>query len=243
VIAADRLFAALEATWPAAARFDCGPFVIREGAGGGKRVSAATAAGPVTASDIVQAEAAMRALGQVPVFMVRGGEGSLDALLAASGHALADPTLILGAPLAALDLPKPPRLAAIPAWPPLAIQSEIWAAGGVGPARIAVMARAAEPRTTILGRMDDRAAGTAFVAVHDGIAMVHAVEVHPRFRRRGVARQMMAGALHWARGAGATDLAVLVTEANGAARALYASIGLVRVGQYHYRIAQGEAAP
>jgi N-acetylglutamate synthase len=243
VIAADRLFAALEATWPPAGRSVCGPFTLREGLGGGKRVSAATAAGPVTAADIAEATAAMRALGQGTLFMVREGEGPLDALLAAASHAVVDPTDILAAPVAALDLPKPPRLAAIPAWPPLAIQREIWAAGGIGPARVAVMERAVAPRTALVGRIDDRAAGTAFVAVHDGIAMVHAVEVAARFRRRGVARQMMAGALHWARDAGATHMAVLVTQANVGAQALYASLGLVRVGQYHYRIAQREAPP
>lgn len=243
MIPGDRLFAALEATWPPAARSVCGPFTLREGRGGGKRVSAATAAGPVTAADIAQATAAMRALGQGALFMVRDGEGPLDALLAASGHAAADPTDILAAPVAALDLTKPPRLAAIPSWPPLAIQREIWAAGGIGPARVAVMERASTPRTTLLARIDDRAAGTAFVALHDGIAMVHAVEVAARFRRRSVARQMMAEALHWARDAGATHMAVLVTQANAAAQALYASLGLVRVGQYHYRIAQGEAPP
>ena len=38
----EAFVAAMEATWPAASRRQVGPFVIRDGQGGGKRVSAAT---------------------------------------------------------------------------------------------------------------------------------------------------------------------------------------------------------
>ena len=37
------LQAAMDATWPAAAMHRAGPWMLRNGAGGGKRVSAATA--------------------------------------------------------------------------------------------------------------------------------------------------------------------------------------------------------
>ena len=237
----DRIRSVLEATWPPARREILGPWTIRDGQGGGKRVSAATANAPVRAADLPQAEAAMRALGQVPLFMIREGEQALDTLLDAHGYKVIDPVDAFTAPLVALDLPKPPRLSAIPAWPPLAVQREIWAQGGIGPARLAVMERAPFPKTALLGRLDDRVAGTVFVGIHDGIAMVHALEIHPRFRRRGLARQMMAGAAYWAAGQGATDLALVVTGANAAAQALYASLGLARVGQYHYRIKREEA--
>jgi N-acetylglutamate synthase len=103
------------------------------------------------------------------------------------------------------------------------------------------MDRAPFPKTSLLARMDDRAAGTAFVGIHDGMAMMHALEVHPRFRRRGLGRHMMAGAVHWARGQGARDFGLVVTKANAGAQALYASLGLARVGQYHYRMTREEA--
>jgi ribosomal protein S18 acetylase RimI-like enzyme len=233
---AARLLTVLEATWPAAARRDLGPWTIRDGQGGGKRVSAATARAAVTAADLPQAEAAMRALGQTPLFMLRDGDAALDTLLAARGYAIVDPVDAFAAPLDRLDLPKPPRLTAIPAWPPLAIQRELWAEARIGPARLAIMDRAAQPKTTLLARMDDHAAGTAFVGIHDGMAMIHALEIHPRFRRRGLGRHMMAGALHWARAQGATDFGLVVTTANAGAQALYASLGLIRVGHYHYRM-------
>jgi GNAT superfamily N-acetyltransferase len=233
---AERIIAVMEATWPPAARQEVGLWTIRDGQGGGKRVSAATARGPVTAEDLPQAEAAMRALGQTPLFMIRQGEDALDALLAAKGYAVVDPVDGFTAPIADLDLPAPPRLSAIPAWPPLAIQRELWAEAQIGPARLAVMDRAPFPKTTLLARLDDRAAGTAFVGIHDAMAMIHALEVHPRFRRRGLGRYMMAGAVHWARRQSARDLGLVVTTANAGAQALYASLGLHRVGHYHYRM-------
>ena len=39
----------------------------------------------------------------------------------------------------------------------------------------------------------------------------------------------------WAQDNGAETLALLVTEANAGARALYASLSMGVVGQYHYR--------
>jgi GNAT superfamily N-acetyltransferase len=238
---AVRLLAVLEATWPPASRRDLGPWTIRDGQGGGKRVSAATAHAPITAEDLPKAEAAMRALGQTPLFMIRQGDAALDGLLARHGYTVIDPTDAFVAPLHRLDLPKPPRLTAIPAWPPLAIQRELWAEGHIGPARLAIMDRAPLPKTALLARLDDRAAGTAFVGIHDGMAMIHALEIHPRFRRRGLGRQMMAGAIHWAHDQGARDFGLVVTSANKGAQALYASLGLFRVGHYHYRMM--ETAP
>jgi GNAT superfamily N-acetyltransferase len=117
----------------------------------------------------------------------------------------------------------------------LAIQCEIWATGGIGPARLAVMDRAALPKTSFLGRTQDRPAGTAFAAIHDGIAMLHALEITPARRRRGLGATMMRAAAHWALEQGAADFSLLVTRENKSALGLYASLGFSPVGQYHYR--------
>ncbi|MFN7598928.1 MAG: GNAT family N-acetyltransferase, partial [Cereibacter sp.] len=53
------LFAANEATWPAGRRFAVGGFTVREGGGGGRRVSCATCDGDWTEDHLDQAEAAM----------------------------------------------------------------------------------------------------------------------------------------------------------------------------------------
>ena len=84
--------------------------------------------------------------------------------------------------------------------------AEIGAAGGVGPARLAVMARAPEPRAFILGRLGDRPAGAAFAALHGGVAMLHAVEVAPFARRQGLATAIAAAAAAWGLAHGAPDL-------------------------------------
>ncbi|HKL70902.1 GNAT family N-acetyltransferase [Salibaculum sp.] len=225
----------IDATWPAAYLRRDGPWTIRAGKGGGSRVSAATAHTPPSPDDIPTAEAAMRALGQVPLFMLRDGEEVLDAALAERGYGVKDPVTLYAAPVAQLAL-QPPPITCFRVWPPLAAQREIWAAGGIGPERIAIMDRAGTPKTTILGRCDDTPAGTLFVALHGRAAMVHAIEIPTRFRRRGMARLMVQGAAVWSQEAKAKTLAVLVTKANIAANALYSSLGMRAAAGYHYRI-------
>lgn len=232
------LDAALAATWPAAAVRRIGPVALHDGAGGGKRVSAATLDGPLDPAALTQAEAAMRAQGRAPLFRVRAGQDDLAAWLAARGYALVDPTRFYTAPAAALA--RPPRpISLFGLWPPLAIQRQLWAEAGIGPARIAVMERAAPPRAAFIARVDNRAAGVGFCALHGSIAMLHALEVLPGVRRKGVGRLMVSGIAHWAQSQGADTLALAVTTANAPARALYERLGMQDAGGYHYR----EAAP
>ncbi|WP_226780231.1 GNAT family N-acetyltransferase [Oceaniglobus trochenteri] len=232
----EALFATLEATWPAARRVALPPFEIRDGRGGGKRVSAAIATETVADDDIEAAEHAMAALGQAPLFMLRRADDPLDGMLAARGYRIADPTVIRACPIKALTAQRPPPVSAFTIWEPLQIMRDIWAGGGIGAARLEVMNRVTAARTGVLGRSADKPAGAAFIALHDDIAMVHAVEVRPESRRLGTARHMMLAAAHWAAEQGARDIAVAVTEANAAANALYASLGMPVCAKYHYRI-------
>ncbi|WP_299555548.1 GNAT family N-acetyltransferase [uncultured Tateyamaria sp.] len=227
-------YAAIDGTWPAAQLTRVGPWVIRDGQGGGKRVSAATAEGPVTASDLATAEMAMRDIGQTPLFMVRQGEDALDQLLDANGYSIVDPTNGYIAPTTALTDTPIPRVTAFRIWEPLAIMEDIWAAEGIGPARLAVMHRAGA-KTAILARHKDKPAGTGFAAIHNGIAMVHAVEVLAHQRRQGVARWIMRQAAFWAAENDADQIAVLTTAANGPANTLYQGLGFQRLCGYHYR--------
>ena len=227
--------AAIDGTWPARAFIEHGPWTLREGDGGGKRVSAATARGPVTEADFAQAETAMRALGQRPLFSLTPKDADLDAALAARGYALVDPSIVRAIDPARLtDIPIP-RVTVFAIWEPLAIMAEIWAAGGIGPARLRVMERAKGPKIALLGRQREMPAGTAFVAIHDGVAMLHALEILPHQRRQGMAVWMMRAAAFWAVENGADTLSVICTAANAPANALYASLGFSPVGQYHYR--------
>ncbi len=232
---AKALYPVVEATWPPARSFREGAWTIREGLGGGSRVSSATAEATVGAAGLAVMEASNATLGQVPLVMVRQGENGLDSLLADAGYVVKDPVVLYAAPVEALTGELGPA-SAFAHWPRLAITADLWAEGGIGPERLAVMDRVAGPKAAILARSDDQPAGAAFVAIHDGIAMIHAVEVIPRLRRRGAARNMMRAAANWAQDMGATHVALAVTERNAAARPLYASLGMQVVGHYHYRI-------
>lgn len=232
--APERVFEVLDATWPAKRSVSVGPWRLRHGNGGGQRVSAATAETAVKAEDIDTAAQYMRTMGQHPLFMVRDGDEELDIHLEDRGYQLVDSTVFYIA--ATADLTAELALtAAMPTWPPLAVQREIWANGGIGPARIAVMERCALPKITILGRSGDVPAGTSYVASHNDIAMVHAVEVDPSLRRRGVGRLLMQACANWAAGEKATWLSLAVTRANKVANALYVGLGMTEVTSYHYR--------
>lgn len=228
-------YAVTEATWQPASRKNIGGFTLRNGAGGGKRVSAATLSGRLENADITVACDEMVALNQTPLFMIRDGEADLDRALDTLGFRVIDPVTIYTADVETLVETLPP-LACFTLFPPLAIMTDIWTEAGIGPDRIAVMERVTAPKTTLLGRANNHAAGVAFAAIHEKTAMLHALEVKKSQRRQGVALNIMRGAANWAQDHGAQRLSVVVTQANKGANALYTSLGMTPVGQYHYRI-------
>lgn len=227
----DQLSAVLDATWCPARVWQDGPFLLRDGAGGGKRVSAASAVGDWTEADLAALEGAMAE----PLVMIGADDQRLDAALAARGWQVVDPVVAYAAPVAGLAGDLPP-LSAFPHWPPLQIARSIWEEGGIGAARLAVMERVSADKTAILARLGDRPAGVAFVARHGADAMLHALEVRPALRRQGVGAILMRAAANWATEQGADHLSLVVTARNAAARALYARLGMQVVGQYHYRM-------
>ncbi|MCA8878828.1 MAG: GNAT family N-acetyltransferase [Rhodobacteraceae bacterium] len=233
------LEAAFAATWPAAARQRLGRFVLQQSPGGGRRVTAAGLIGDGAGADEIDAAMArMRDWGQVPRFRVRADQARLDAALAARGLEVAAPSQILAAPVAALRAIEVPRLSAFEIWPPLAIMTEIWEDGGIGPDRCAVMARTAGARTALFGRLGDRPAAAAFLAASGPVAMLHALEVRPGLRRGGAGRRLVGYAARWAAGRGCRHLAVAVEAADADARAFYAALGMAETGRYHYRECQ-----
>ena len=226
---------ALAATWPQAAPQSVGPFAVPSPDPGGNRVSAARLADPRgDSADIAGAEAVMAAQGRQALFQVLDTQPQLNAALEAHGYIARDATDILARPTKGLAA-VPPPVTAFDIWPPLAIQREIWAAAGLHPARLAVMERVQGPKTSLLGRIKDKPAAAAFAALWRDVAMVHALEVAPAYRRLGLARHMMAAAAHWAEGSGATQIALLVTQDNTSAQAFYSSLGFQAIGRYHYR--------
>ena len=220
-----QLFDVIEATWPPATAERQGPWTVRDGAGGGQRVSATTVEAEHTAADLDGCASTL--------FMVRNGEDALDADLEARGFTIGDPTVAYAISVSELTREPVPPVSAFALWPPLAIQRDLWAEGGIGPARVDVMDRVKGPKTSILARHADQPAGSAFVAIHENIAMIHAIEVTPAMRRQGVGANILRCAAHWAQDQGADTLALLVTRANTPANALYASQKFEVVGHYH----------
>lgn len=231
-ISAGQLYTVCEHTWPAARIWTSGGWNLRDGAGGGKRVSAATQSGD--GADIVTAEQDMIDRGETPLFMIRDGEHRLDTALEQAGYDVVDPVNLYICDLSRLTDVPIPRVTAFDIWEPLAIMKEIWASGGIGPARLEVMHRA-KTKTGVLARWNEKPGGVGFAAIHDGVCMVHAVEVLPHQRRQGVAGWIMRKAAFWAQDHGAAHMSVLCTQSNEAANALYSSLGMTVAGQYHYR--------
>lgn len=231
------LLDAIEPTWPPESDFEVGPFKLRNGAGGGKRVSAASLMASIaTSADIAAAEKAMDDMGQTPLFSLKPDQDDFDAQLDARGYLKVDATRGYDQNVAALTTTPVPPVTAFDIWEPLAIMEDIWAEGGIGPQRLAVMDRVTAPKTAIFGRIDAKPAGSAFVALHKDVAMLHALEIRQEHRRKGLARWMVIAAAHWAKSQGAAKLGLLVTEANQGANALYRSMGFTAHPGYHYRI-------
>ena len=237
----DRLMTAIDATWPPAEFRPVGPWLLRRGAGGGQRVSAASIveSGDQTAA-LAAAETGMREWGQTPLFRVTPDQAQLDRHLAEAGYAKKDPVALYATPVASLADGRDETVKVFRVTSPLAIVDEIWSRGGIGPGRRAVMARPTGPCVTLLARADDRPVGVAFVAIDNAnggdIAMIHAIEVAPEHRRKGGGGLLLRGAASFAADHGAYWLTLAVTGANAPARAFYERLGMALAGSYHYRI-------
>ena len=226
----DQLFEAIDATWPAFRRYALDGWIFREGRGGGKRVSATSLVETSASIDLAIEE--MGFLGQAFLFMIRGSDVELDANLATRGFVIVDPVVLLGQETAKNGEQDASFL---PNTIPSKEQLEIWSEGGIGPARIKVMARAKGPSCFAALKEENETCATAFAAIHNDIAMVHAVEVSKEYRRRGLGRKIMQGLSHWAGKMGAKNMVVLTVRDNVAAQSLYESMGMIEVGAYHYR--------
>lgn len=233
-ITAEQLYDACDSTWPAAMTTRHGPWTIREGRGGGKRVSAATVNGDVDLDQIKEAELVMKKLGQTPLFMIREGDDHIDLQLKDRGYSIVDPVNMYSISVDQLtDIPIP-RVTTFCVWEPLAIMAEIWKLGGIGPERLEVMERA-KVKTSILARWNEKPAGAAFAAISKRVCMVHGVEILAHQRKQGVGKWIMRQAGFWAQQNGAREVAVLCVKKNVGANALYQSLGFTNRASYHYR--------
>lgn len=238
----QKYYDVVDHTWPPVAKHTAGGFTLRQAPrAAGKRVSCATLDAQVETADIVSAEAAMRAMSQPCLFMIRAQDHALDQALAERGYAVIDPVTIYTINAAEIARPLPP-ITCFEVFPPLAIMRDIWETGGLGPARIDVMTRTKGAKTAIFARTNDRAAGVAYVGLHGDTTMLHALEVKKSARRQGVAVNIMRAAANWTLDQGGKELCLVVLTSNAAACAVYTSLGMKPVGQYHYRMLNPEGS-
>jgi ribosomal protein S18 acetylase RimI-like enzyme len=221
---ADALTALIDATWPTKSARVTRGWRIRHDPAGGNRVSATTALLPGSGRGALDA----------PLYMIRPGEEALDARLSVQGYLRKDPTLVMTAPTQTVRK-ELPRDRVVYCEAPVARLKEVWAEGGIGTGRLAIMRRVQCPASVLMGRKGDRIGGAAFIAHAAGIAMLHALHVSSEARRDGLGTDLTHGFANWAATEGIKTLSLLVTEANGPAFALYKGLGFKAVARYHYR--------
>ena len=230
------IFETIDLTWPAEEFLEFPKWKLRKNINGGKRVSAATAIGKPDVPDIQFVENTLTKWCQDKLFMIKIGDSILDAALKERGYSIVDPTNIWSISSKALSKQQIPPVTAYSIFPPLAIQRELWMANGIGASRIEIMDRVETPKTTIFGRTNAKPAASAFVAIANKIAMVHALIVDQKCQRQGIGKFVMQKAGDWAHQLGVENVVVLCTKKNQSANTFYKSIGMQVIGEYHYRL-------
>lgn len=230
------LESAFLSAWPALSTAFDGLWVARLAAGYSKRANSVVCLGADGDADrIDRIEAHYARHGQPALFRLNPlAPDWLDAELARRGYTVLDPTL---------TLTMPGGGAAVPDWRAEATASAAWcaayaAASGIDGRHCATMqamfARLVPEAAFGTLHVDGVPAGWAMVVRDGTLAAIFDVIVRPDLRGRGLGRRLMravmaetAGRIAW----------LQVTEANTAARALYASLGFTEAHRGHYRVA------
>ncbi len=230
------LYEVVDHTWPANRKISRVHWTLSQEPDGEKRVTAATSRVKKDIPDICVAEKGMFELDQNPLFMIREGDNKLDQILDEGAYKVIDAVNIYCISCEELSHPAPPMLSAFDIWEPLEIQKDIWAQHGTDRNRFAIMERAECIKTSLLMRCESHPAGAAYIGIYNGIAMVHALEILPSQRRKGVGAIALRQAAIWAIAQNAPFISGICTKENKAANALYASLKMRLMGGYNYRI-------
>ncbi|WP_022881418.1 GNAT family N-acetyltransferase [Gryllotalpicola ginsengisoli] len=253
-------YAALaDAGWPALERAEVGGWRARFSHGVTKRANSAWWAGEAgagagsgavagatdaSAGGIAEVEAAYRARGLPPVFQLTGADEAAARRLIGRGYALVDETVVMAAPVreepaaaASVSVTRTPSEEWLDAW---------WAVDGRGGPAEREVARAiltGVPALYAALPVDGVVAAVARVALVGSWGGLYCVATLPRFRRRGLARQVVAGALAAGAAHGVTDAWLQVLARNEAALALYSGFGFTEVERYRYLIGKERPLP
>ena len=226
----------LEKTWPPQKVIYFTDWTIRISDGAGKRASAISLEGSWEEASFKKLKNFLKELGKSEIFMIYEPDSLFENELDKLNYQIVDKSCVFEIAVPELIKNKPPPISMFSIWPPLNIQKVLWNSNGVGWQRQAIMDRASQPKTSILGRWSDNPVASAFVVKSGNVGFLHALVVDQNFRRQGVARALMQHAGQWANKHNCKRLMVVTTEANTAATSLYTSLEFQLVNKYHYRI-------
>ena len=226
----------LEKTWPPQKVIYFADWTIRISDGAGKRASAISLEGSWEEASFKKLKNFLKKLGKSEIFMIYEPDSLFENELDKLNYQIVDKSCVFEIAVPELIKNKPPPISMFSIWPPLNIQKVLWNSDGIGWQRQAIMHRANQPKTSILGRWSDNPVASAFVVKSGNVGFLHALVVDQNFRRQGVARALMQHAGQWANKHNCKRLMVVTTEANTAATSLYTSLEFQLVNKYHYRI-------
>lgn len=173
-----------------------------------------------------------------PRAQLPGPAGPADAAFAGAGWTRGEDVLVLTAPLPDRSAPRVPvQISPAPddAW----LSGYRYRGAALPPQAGAVLTGARCPMFASVRPAPPPAppAAVARGAVEDGWLVISAVTVAEEFRRRGLARSVMAALAAAGRERGAHSCLLQVSEDNHPALALYARLGFTEHHRYHYRTA------
>jgi GNAT superfamily N-acetyltransferase len=256
----------VDEAWPAPVRAEAGGWILRHAGGVTKRANSVLPLGDREdlAGAVEEAEKFYAALGLPCVFSIGSGAAAgLDAELERRGYRLADPTLVMTAPVAGAVPAAGVETAVETAVETVGeasmeggaevedAPSERWlrtwwavdggrhrdmdrhGATGEVPAR----AWAERVLTGVPAGYLLMGEGAVGRAVPQGEWLgIYCMAVEPHLRRRGLGTAVLRALIAWGREQGADRAYLLVTTANVAARTLYERAGFAVAGRYHYRV-------
>lgn len=229
------------ATWPAVETAPLGDWLLRASAGWTRRANSLLPVGDpglplAAAADAATTWYAERGL--PPRAQLADGEAAdLDALLADRGWLREAPTLLLTAPIDRVRAAAPTGLPPVTyAAEPSAEWLALFGARKGTPAAARTVLTGGGPTFAEVRADDGTLAAIGRAATADGHALLSAIEVVPEYRRRGLARHVMAALAEHAMDHAHT-VVLQVEEDNTAARTLYDRLGFRLHHGYHYRTA------
>lgn len=230
-------------SWPARTTENLGGWLLSLDSGVTRRANSVLPNGWDDASSIedrvATVERRYRRDGLTPCFKVTKASlpAGLDQALAQKGYRAEGHSDVLTAAIGQVDdraalpveiAPEPTAEWLATCWPDRGC--------GNGDPRRDIVDRIGGPRAFVLVRLDGRPAGAALAAAERNWVCIGAVHCLPAWRRRGVARALIASMAGWARRQQAEFLFLQVESDNQPAHGLYRAARFQPAYRYHYRV-------